>query len=241
MRNRNLRIISGVGAGLKFNIGMSNPDYALGINELPVQHAFKKFIKSGDIVYDIGANIGFFTMIAAMLVEKTGYIYAFEPVTGNVENILKNIKLNNFLNITVIDRAVSSSTGKEDFYLTKNYGGHTLSSVACPPDVIAKIIIETVSIDELIAEKKIMPPDIIKIDVEGAEIDVLKGMVNTLKQYRPTVIYEIDDRTLSKLQNKQEDIKDFLYSFGYEIRDLEASYKGLSWFVRHAVAIYTNN
>jgi len=238
LKNRDVTIIDGIGSGLRFNVGNASPDYALGANELPVQIAFKDFVKCGDVLYDVGANIGFFTVIASKIVEKSGHVYAFEPVEENVNTIIKNINLNKFSNITVIGKAISKFVGKGELHLTEHPGGHTLSSVGMPHNAVDTVTIDIDTIDNLIENKKIDPPDIVKIDVEGAEIDVLQGMKRTLGEFHPTIIYEIDDRDLNKLENKQKEIQEYLYGFGYKIQDLEESYKGIPCFVRHAVALY---
>ena len=240
LRDRDITIINGVGAGLKFNIGVSNPDYALGINELPVQQALDDHIKFGGTVYDIGANIGFFTIIAARLVGQSGHVYAFEPVSENVINIQRNVNLNRYANVTVFENAVSRSTGKGELLLTKHPGGHTLSSAGNPHNVVRSITVDLVSIDDMISKKTIKPPEVVKIDVEGAEIGVLQGMKQTIKQYRPIIIYEIDDRDIEAFEKKQKIINKFLKSFKYQIKTLEESYKEISCIVGHAIALPDN-
>ena len=75
---------SGVAAGSRFCAGPSNPEYGSGSNELPVQEAIKNLLRPGEVFYDIGANVGFFTIIAGRLVGPTGSIVAFEPVASQL-------------------------------------------------------------------------------------------------------------------------------------------------------------
>jgi FkbM family methyltransferase len=238
LKNRNVYIIHGVGSGLKFNVCNSSPNYALGVNEMPVQVAFKNTINCGDIVYDIGANIGFFSIIASSIVERSGHVYSFEPNIDNIRVIKNNIRLNKFSNITVIERAVSDFSGKGELHITEHPGGHTLFSVGIPRNVIDTVTVDIDTIDNLIYNKTILPPTVVKIDVEGAEFNVLRGMVKTLEKFHPTIIYEIDDTDFNNLEKKQSEIDQYLKTFGYEIQDLEESYKEIQCFVRHAVAIY---
>lgn len=237
LNNRTISIISGAGSGLNFNIGMSNPDYAMGINELPVQNALVKWVKKGDIIYDIGANIGFFTMIAARLVGNSGHVYAFEPIKENVAHINLNIKLNNFENVTVIEKAVSNAKSEGKIHITEHPGGHTLSTVGVPHNTVKTVPVDLIRIDGLIFEKKISPPNVIKIDVEGAELDALYGMRKTIDQYRPIIIYEIDDLNIEALKEKQKQIKEFLISHKYQLQTLEKSYEGIKCSVVHEVAL----
>lgn len=236
LRNRDIEIIEGVGRGLRIKIGSSNSDYALGKNELPVQKAFLNYVKLNDVVYDIGANIGFFTIIAAKLVGPGGHVYAFEPISENINKLRHNININKFLNVTVFEKAVSKSSGKEKIFLTKNSGGHTLSSGGVPKNKIGEIMIDIVSIDEMVEDLKINPPDIVKIDVEGAEYNVIDGMNKTIKKFRPLFIYEVDDFDEKLLKNKLDLIEALFKRHNYDIRYLENSYEGIQCHVKHGIA-----
>ncbi|MBE9166043.1 FkbM family methyltransferase [Pleurocapsales cyanobacterium LEGE 06147] len=234
--DRDVKIVRGIGAGLKFNGGSANPDFALGDYELPLQEALASHLKPGGVFYDIGANIGFFSILGAKLVGHTGKVYAFEPVPDNAAKIHHNARLNNFSQITVIEKAVSGSMGEGQLLLTRNIGGHTLASVDRPPDVQGSMAVALVSIDELIAREELTPPTLVKIDVEGAELDVLQGMKQTLAQYQPLVIYEIDAKQEASFERKQQAVADFLQSQSYQIQPIENCYPGITWKVGHAIA-----
>jgi FkbM family methyltransferase len=234
---RDVTVRHGVASGVKFNAGAYNPDTALGTYEMPVQEVFSQYLKPGDIFYDIGANVGFFTILAAKIVGYGGKVYAFEPEPVNASTVRRNAELNNFAHVTVIEKAVSRSTGVEELWLTEYCGGHTLASVGTKVDTKESITVNTVSIDDLLQQKEIDPPTFVKIDVEGAEIDVLQGMSQTIQECQPIIIYEVDDEKKEGLLNKQKEIDDFLLSHGYEIKSLAQSYLGISVNVGHAVAI----
>jgi FkbM family methyltransferase len=237
LRDRNVTLTHGVGKGLKFNGGNSNPDYAFGTYELPVQNVLARYLQPGDIFYDIGANFGFFTAIAARLVGPSGRVYAFEPEWHNTRRIRVNLELNHLSNVSVLEKAVSCKSGTGKLLLTHYPGGHTLSTVMAPPDVTATMAIETIAIDDAIENLEIDPPTLVKIDVEGAELDVLYGMADTLKIFRPIVIYEIDDERQEGVLEKRCVLDDFVSHFNYEILTLEAAYPGLKWQVAHAIAL----
>jgi FkbM family methyltransferase len=240
LSNRDVTMTNGLGAGLKFNAGLSNPDYALGTNELPVQQALASCLKPGDTFYDIGANVGFFTVIGAKLVGASGRVYAFEPVRENVAIIQRNIKLNNFHNVTVLEKAVSSSTGQGELLLAEYAGGHTLLTAGTPPDVRGVMRVDLVAIDDLVAQQTLPPPDVVKIDVEGAELDVLHGMSQTLQHFQPTIIYEVDDSDRESFKRKRQDIEEFIRSIGYKSTSLAEAYPAIGWHVGHAIAIPDN-
>ena len=250
---RDLTVKHGFATGVKFNAGAYNPDTSLGTYEMPVQKALSQYLKSEDIFYDIGANVGFFTILGAKRVDSSGHVYAFEPEAKNATTLRRNAKLNNFTNVTVIEKAVSRTTGSGKLCLTEYCGSHTLASdeqklIDNPSQqleaelptflqVKERVTVNTVSIDDLLRDNKIKPPTLIKIDVEGAEIEVLEGMSQTLKKWQPIVIYEVDDENQDGLLKKRKQVDDFLLSYGYKIEPLAPSYLGISWNVGHAIAI----
>ena len=238
LKGRDVTLRHGVGAGLKFNCGDSNPDGALGTYELPLQQALSDCLTPGNVFYDIGTNVGFFTILAANLVGPSGQIYSFEPAPSNVASIRHNIKLNDFSNITVIEKAVSESSGKGKLLLGKYCGGYTLSKSRSHSGAGTEgaIAVDLVSIDDLVKQGAIAPPTVVKIDVEGVEIEVLRGMSQTIQQFKPIIIYEIDDRVKESFNQKQEEADAFVRSLGYKITSLTDSYPEISWHVGHVIA-----
>jgi FkbM family methyltransferase len=236
LRQRDVAVRNGVAQGLKFNAGESCPELALGTYEVPIQNIFAQYLKAGDVFYDIGANVGFFSIIAAKLVGDTGKVYAFEPGEDNVHSVRHNAQLNNFSQVEVIAKAVSHTTGSGQLLLAKYSGGHTLAVTDAPPDLAGEVTVDLVSIDDLIAQNKIQPPNFVKVDVEGAELDVLKGMTETIKTYQPTVIYEIDDGDRAAYERKYQELADFFEQLNYRVTQTENSYDTIDWCVGHAIA-----
>jgi FkbM family methyltransferase len=230
------RMSVGVGSGLRFDPGSSNCLYASGNNELPVQQALASCLERDAVFYDIGANVGFFTVIAARLVGPGGSVYAFEPVPENAAYIQLNVDLNRFRNVTVVRKAVSSSPGQGQLWLAEYAGGGALTTAAVPPDATQLIDVDLVSIDDLVFQQKWRPPAVVKIDVEGAEIEVLQGMLRTLREIRPVVLYEIDDEWLAGFQRKYQACESLLTELGYRVTRLIDSYPGIRWIVGHAIA-----
>lgn len=231
------RIKSGAGAGLWFYAGDSNPEYRQGNNEMPVQEAISRHVKSGDVFYDIGANVGFFTVISARIVGQTGHVYVFEPVSENAQLIERNVYANGFENVTIFKQAVSRASGIGELQLAHYPGGASLASVAPPPDIRGTIPVELVAIDDLLAEHRAAPPNFVKIDVEGAELEVLHGMEQTIKLYRPSILFEIDDNSKDNFQWKAEACCRFLQRFEYCIEPLMDSYPSTGWHVGHYIAL----
>lgn len=245
LANRDLTLRNGVGTGIKFNSSNYNLQTAMGIYELPLQKALSKHLNQGDIVYDIGANVGFFTVISAKLVGNSGHVYAFEPDPNNIKSLEHNVQLNSFANVTVLKQAVARSTGTGELLLGRHSGGHTLSTTAksqAPKyQSSPKIPVKLVAIDDLVAQQIIAPPAVVKIDVEGAELDVLQGMSQTIKKFKPIIIYEIDDPLEETFLQKQEEADSFVRQFAYKIIPLEDWYPQTQHHVGHVVAIPNEN
>ena len=236
LHQRDVTVRNGIAKGLKFNTGESCPELALGTYEVPIQNIFAQHLKLGDVFYDIGANVGFFSVIAAKLVGDTGKVYAFEPGENNAKAIRHNARLNDFTQIEVIEKAVSETSGQGQLLLAQYSGGHALATADVPPDLAGEVTVDLVSIDDLIAEDKIAPPNFVKVDVEGAELEVLKGMRETIKTHQPTIIYEVDDGDRTAYNRKYRELADFFESLNYQITQTEDSYNTIDWFVGHAIA-----
>lgn len=235
-RNRDVEIAKGYAKGLLFRAGRGNPEYIFGTYELPVQEKLASLLKPGMVFYDVGANIGFFTIIAANIVGPNGKVYAFEPLLENTEVVRHNVSINHFPQVQVFQKAVTSTSGKERLFIAGFSGGSALETGDKPPDLIGEINVETVSIDDLVRGEVIQAPDVVKIDVEGAEVNVLEGMRDTIQKHRPVVIYEIDDHDPQNYQKKQKACEHFLAAYQYSIQELEEAYPGGDWIVGNYVA-----
>jgi FkbM family methyltransferase len=145
------------------------------------------------VVYDIGANLGFFSLVAARLVGPTGRVYAFEPAPENAEAIRRNAALNLVTNVTVVERAVSSRAGTARLQIVDDQSWSRLEEFGAHPGTERVLEVETVAIDDLVQSGELPPPALVKIDVEGAELAVLDGMRATIERQRPTIVCELHE------------------------------------------------
>lgn len=139
----------------------------------------KKEIRKGDVVLDIGANIGYYTLIFAKLVSEEGKVFAFEPDPTNFALLKKNIEINEYKNVILVQKAVSNKTGKIRLYLSEdNKADHRIYD---SHDGRQSIEIESIRLDDYFKnyDRKIA---FIKMDIEGAEGGALQGMTNLLKE-----------------------------------------------------------
>jgi FkbM family methyltransferase len=234
---RTVTIAQGAAAGLKFRGARAGLSFADGLYERPVQRALGDALRPRDVFIDIGANVGFFTILGARLVGPSGSVYAFEPLTENAEAVRRNAALNSFGHVLVREEAISDASGEARIYLTEHDGGATLCSTGIVPiDVTGETVVQRRALDELIAQGEVRPPSLIKLDVEGAELEALRGMKDTLIRHRPKILYEVDDGDRKILEQRHGEIREFLSALGYAIVPLESSYPDLAWHVVHCLA-----
>lgn len=182
-----------------------NPKEDLGLYfgyesvEPEVIYTLKRLLREGDIFFDVGAYKGYYSLLASELVGERGKVIAFEPYKEAFEILLKNIRLNGITNIIAENVALSDFEGAGKF-VPAGIGSHLGNG---------NQIIKVKTLDNVVNTLKIVP-DIIKIDVEGAEYSVLRGAKNVLKHYRPTLIIEIHRSADFQLFN-------YLTSLGYNI------------------------
>ncbi len=186
-----LPILQGRLRGKKWIVGSGEHGYWLGSYEYQKSLAFEDIIQENTVLYDIGANVGYFSLLAAVLTGSQGQVYAFEPLPRNVDFLKQHIALNCLDNIEVIEAAVSDREGQAAFALGASTAmGHI--------GEIGEIEVDLVSLDALLDRGEIKPPDTIKIDVEGAEFEVLQGARNLLSRYRPILFLDTHQREAHK-------------------------------------------
>jgi FkbM family methyltransferase len=167
---------------------------AFGTLESAVQEAMIRHLARGGVFYDVGANLGFFSMLGAHMAGfEEGRVYAFEAAPDNAQAIRVNVELNGIPNVSVIAKAVSRAGGTARLQVVDDQSWSKLAEYGEHPYTERVIDVETVAIDDLVESGAIAPPALVKIDVEGAEIAVLEGMRRTIAAYQPAIICELHD------------------------------------------------
>jgi FkbM family methyltransferase len=237
IQSRAWTIERGEAAGLQI-VFPQNLDFIDGSSELPVQRCVSQHVQPGGVFYDVGANVGFFSLLAGRRVGPGGAVYAFEPVSENATTVRRNTSLNQLENISVFEVAVDEKARTAELFITKWDGGSSLSRDAIPSSqLIEPRSVQVVALDDFIAHKGLRPPTMVKVDVEGAEMGALRGMLNTLKRFRPVVLYEIDDRDRASMERRRGELDTLVTGLGYRITHLEHSYTNVHWHVAHSLAI----
>jgi FkbM family methyltransferase len=176
-------------------------------------------VKQGDTVLDVGAHIGLFAVIASKLTGANGKVIAFEPAPATFNLLQQTVKINKAANIiTTIQKAVGSEPGKTTFFISDSVADNSNSLVSYLGDrPLNGIDIDITSIDTIATEKKLEKINFIKIDVEGAEYDTLRGAAVTFKTFRPHAIVAIHPVPIVAKGDKLEAIYDLIVSLNYRI------------------------
>jgi len=182
----------GVGQGLRFNIGGTVAGFLLGSSEPTIQKVLQMLVQPGAVVYDIGANVGFLTVIAARLTGPSGRVFAFEPLTENFRHLEHNIHLNDFDYVNAIECALADRDETALFLISKSPTWGELASVSGRvEDEIGRTEVTVCRLDTIVQQRSFPMPNLIKIDVEGAEVLVLNGALTTIQQARPILLIEL--------------------------------------------------
>ncbi|MDQ3678355.1 MAG: FkbM family methyltransferase [Actinomycetota bacterium] len=168
-------------------------DIIRGTLEPSVAEAMLRTVRPGHVVYDVGANLGYWTLVAARLAGPEGRVVAFEPVPWCADAVAANIALNELRQAEVRAQAVSDATGRARLLVVGHADHSLLASVGSHPSTRDEIDVDTVAIDDLVGAGTIPPPDVLKVDTEGAELLVLEGMRETIASHAPRIICEIHD------------------------------------------------
>lgn len=195
--NAVMPVLQGPLRGAKWVAGSLNHGCWLGSYEAEKQRLFADAVCAGAVVYDIGANVGFYTLLAAKLVGEHGRVISFEPLPRNLELLRRHVSLNRFENVQIVDAAVSRESGEASFDDSPGASMGALSDAG-------RLRVRLVSIDELLERGDTPAPDLIKIDVEGGEDAVLEGATEMLSSRRPTIFFathgdEVKARCLTQL------------------------------------------
>ncbi len=181
------------------------------------------FLKSvcgdGAVVLDIGAHIGLFSAIAAKVTGPNGKVFAFEPATNTIPVLHQTIRINQLGNvISPENQAMGKDIGKIMFFISDEEADNSNSLISYKEDrKLNGVEVEVNTIDNFVASKKLDRVDFIKIDVEGAEFDTVRGGIEVFKKFQPSFILAIHPEPIEKKGDKLEDIYDFLLSLNYNI------------------------
>jgi len=203
--------------------------------EPELREAFRKALNAGDTMIDIGANLGLHSLYTAHIVGPGGHIYAFEPIPSNIRLMKRNIQLNKFdERITVVEAALSNS---DEPFIEMSIPADGIAVAAAinknSQTGLGVVKVKNIHLDDYVKEKKLRPR-LIKIDVEGAEHEVLKGAEKTLTELRPVLLIEVHTFALPNFGSSPELLDKYLTSLGYQQYKI-AQTQGIAGDYFHAI------
>lgn len=175
----------------------------------------KKIVRTNDVFLDIGANIGYFSLLVAAG-WPSSKVFSFEPVNKLFQQLNKNISINHFSNITPVNAAVGQINEEKEIFLSAP-GNMGMSSFQQPENYSGKKEkVKVMAIDHWFKTSGLTNIDLIKLDVEGSELAALKGMNEVLQKQRPALVIEINPETLSMFSLKPFEVCNYLNQLNFD-------------------------
>ncbi len=200
--------------------GVGRPLYSGGTYEHDETCFLTKNLRPGMVFVDIGANLGYFTTLAARLVGNSGRVIAVEPDPDNFRLLELNVKRNGLTNVTALNRALGAAPGEATLFRSRwNFGDHRLADDKTSKRETVTVQVDTV--DRIVDRENLPRVDLIKLDVQGFEQQVQKGMLKTLEANpAPVIITEFWPHGLSLAGGSAEDYYHCYTARGFQSRKL---------------------
>lgn len=192
--------------------GIEENLYRFGTYEKGILHFIQKNLKPNHVFLDVGANIGLMSCFASKFLKESGKVFAVEANPKTIEILIYNLNLNSCENVSVLPFGLGNKIGKALFFENweVNRGGASFLNQSSSEN--NGIEIEISIIDKLFDNQQI---DMIKIDVEGFELNVLEGGISTIKKCKPILIIEVSSNREHEIGVKPHEIRDFILNFGF--------------------------
>jgi len=213
-----IKEINGIKFEFDFNYCSHVKRFYFGTYEARLVRILKTFLKEGDTFIDVGANIGYITAVAAGCVGKKGAVHSFEPIPEYFQKIKKIAEMNKGYKIIVNPFAIGDEEGKIKIYISSQIGCDTVISAKADGKNFLEVPVKR--LDNYIIENKIHNIKIIKIDVEGFEFPVLKGLEEYFLKCRdnnfyPLVLCEIHPDWLPLVGSSLQNVFEYMAKFSY--------------------------
>jgi FkbM family methyltransferase len=212
-------------AGMRLSLDLqTEKDYWLGTYEPELQRAILELVRPGDVVYDVGANIGYISLLLAKAVGGTGRVYAFEALPANVERLRTNLVLNEENSrVIVVPAAVVERSRLVRFLVGPSGGMGKADGSAGRQEIPYKETIEVpgIALDEFVYDQGHPSPQVIKMDIEGGEVLAIPGMPRLLAEGQPLILLELHGPEAGRL------IWTALVNAGYQICHMAPGFPGV--------------
>lgn len=173
----------------------------------------KKLLKPGDVIFDVGANFGYYSIVLSASLNKQCEVHAFEPNQPTYDRLLRNIELNELTEIIVTHRLGLSDVAGTGHIIERadNSGAATIEITQEGGNA------DLITLDDFCRDRKIARMDFMKIDIEGFEERMLLGGRDIIKKLKPVMLIELNPPTLARANSSVERVSDLLHQFGYEL------------------------
>ncbi|MBI1725713.1 MAG: FkbM family methyltransferase [Candidatus Rokubacteria bacterium] len=202
-------VVSGPSRGIRWVVGSAPHGAWLGTLERDKMFRFMARLRPGMTVWDIGANVGLYTLPSARVVAPAGCVVAFEPMPRNLHFLRRHLALNGLAGVAVCEAAVSDRAGT-----LRMKEGDSPSEFHADPGGDWEVT--AITLDEWLSENEALPPDVVKIDVEGSDDAVLRGGARSFAKYRPPIYLALHG------ERQRRACAQLLVAWGYEVTSLEA-------------------
>lgn len=222
-----LPILSGRGKGLKIRADLieRKDSYFLGKYDRYILDQVMPFVQRGSTVWDCGTYIGFYTLVFARSVGSVGRVVAIEPDLRNLKRTQENAALNQLTNIQFVNAAIGAPIGEVEFIVDDGTNSHIRGTYAGGPEMKevwnardiqkSRCRVECISLDQALMDKELPKPDLIKLDIEGAEKYALQHAECVFTKIRPLLLLELHNPECDRAA------WDFSRRFRYELTSLE--------------------
>jgi len=210
-RDAVLPILQGRLRGQHWIVGSALHRCWMGFYEFDKQQLIASVVQPETVFYDVGANVGFYSLLAALLVGARGRVFAFEPLPRNLAYLKRHLALNRVANVETVELAIGEQDGVASFAAeSTGLMGH-LSGAGAHAGTLS---VPVATLDALLDGGKLVPPDYIKMDIEGAELSALRGARNCIQRHRPLIFLATHGRDVHTACCR------LLESWEYECREL---------------------
>jgi FkbM family methyltransferase len=172
--------------------GISRSLLLFGTREVDHKIMLERIVRPGMTIFDIGGNIGYYPLMELSLLRGSGRMVVIEPSTSNVSLLRRNLNMNGYDDVTVLGAAISDTAGKRDFHLSQQSNLGTFHPTGSGSETLTGRTIEVETLTLPLLAQRFGPPDLLRMDVEGHEVEVLNGMLADVRRnaYAPIVIFE---------------------------------------------------
>ncbi|WP_462252218.1 FkbM family methyltransferase [Ekhidna sp.] len=182
----------------------------------PAREKLLKHVSPGDVVLDIGANVGEVTYRSSRIVGDNGQVHAFEPNFKNFERLQENFKLNHFENITFNQVALGLEKGSVSLECNDD---HNLGTTRVASSKSEGNLVPMTTVDDYVNDTNLSRIDFMKVDVEGYEFFVLAGAIHSIKKFKPILFFELDDTNLKTYNSSARELVKKMEELSYQISD----------------------